>query len=213
MNPRLTRLEHNQRNRRLVLDAARRVFLARGYHAASLDQIADEAGFSKGVVYSQFDSKADMFLALLEERIDERAAENASMVEGLSRADGIAALTANAARRERAESDWWLLLIEFRVHAARDSELNRRYAALHARTLDGIARLIERLYERAGEPPPLPSRDLAQLVLTVSVGARLEHAADPGGTAQTIAFEFLVRLTEPPTISHDDGAHLTRRLA
>ncbi len=40
---RLSRAEQNERNRALVLDAARRVFLARGYHAATLDEIADEA--------------------------------------------------------------------------------------------------------------------------------------------------------------------------
>ena len=47
---RLTRAEQNERNRALVLEAARRVFLARGYHAATVEEIADEAGFSRGVV-------------------------------------------------------------------------------------------------------------------------------------------------------------------
>ena len=70
MSPRLSRAEQNDRNRALLLAAARRVFLERGYYAATLDQIADEAGFSKGAVYSRFASKADMFLALLEDRID-----------------------------------------------------------------------------------------------------------------------------------------------
>ena len=80
---RLSRTEQVGRNRALVLDAARRVFLARGYHAATLEQIAEEAGFSKGVVYSQFDSKADLFLALLEARISERAVENARLAESM----------------------------------------------------------------------------------------------------------------------------------
>ena len=52
------------------------MFLARGYVNATVDAIAEEAGFSKGVVYSQFESKADMFLALLEARITERLARN-----------------------------------------------------------------------------------------------------------------------------------------
>src|SRR5580692_1781416 len=78
MSTRLSRAEQNDRNRALLFAAARRVFLARGYHAATLEQIADEAGFSKGVVYSRFASQADMFLALLEDRITERAAQNAA---------------------------------------------------------------------------------------------------------------------------------------
>ncbi len=80
---RLSRAEQAGRNRALVLDAARQVFLARGYHGATLEQIAKEAGFPKGVVYSQFDSKADLFLALLEARIEERAAEHTRLAESL----------------------------------------------------------------------------------------------------------------------------------
>ena len=104
---RLTRAEQTERNRALVLDAARRVFLARGYHGATLEQIADEAGFSKGVVYSQFDSKADLFLALLQARIEERAAENARLAESLAGNGGLPALVEHLARGDQATPGWW----------------------------------------------------------------------------------------------------------
>ncbi len=84
MSSRLSRAEQNDRSRALLPAAARRVFLANGYDAATLEQIADEAGFSKGVVYSRFASKADMFLALLEDRIAERAARNAALPRQLA---------------------------------------------------------------------------------------------------------------------------------
>ena len=83
MRIRLSRSEQVDRNRERVLAAARRVFLARGYAGASLDAIAEEAGFSKGVVYSQFDGKGDLFLALLERRIQERAEQNERLLRGL----------------------------------------------------------------------------------------------------------------------------------
>ena len=178
---RLSRAEQNERNRVLVLDAARRVFLNRGYHAATLDEIADEAGFSRGVVQSRFGNKADLFLALLEERIAERAAQNARLAEGLSGAEGMRVLREHAARRNRAELDWGLLLIEFRVHAARDPDLSRRYAALHACTRQALAGVITDVYRRAGQPPPFPPEEMAQLILTVEAGIRLEQAADPAG--------------------------------
>ena len=100
--------EQSERNRGLVLAAARRVFLARGYHGATLEQIADEAGFSKGVVYSQFESKADLFLGLLEARISERAAENVRLAESLPDGDlppallGYASKLAELAREQLA---------------------------------------------------------------------------------------------------------------
>jgi len=106
MPPRLTRAEQTERNRVLLLAAARRVFLERGYHGASLDQIAEEAGFSTGVVYSQFEGKADLFLTLLEARIEQRAAGNARVVEGLAGDEGIDRLLEHAASVDRAEPEW-----------------------------------------------------------------------------------------------------------
>src|ERR1700733_2447476 len=134
MSSRLTRVEQSRRNRELVLAAARRMFLARGYHGASLEQIADAAGFSKGVVYSQFESKADLFLALLEQRINERKGDNARFVEGLvirdgfTLDDGLAALAEHVTERDRADAERGLLVVELRAHAARSPDLNRRYA-------------------------------------------------------------------------------------
>jgi AcrR family transcriptional regulator len=208
---RLNRAEQNERNRALVLEAARRVFLARGYHAASLDEIADEAGFSRGVVQSRFGNKADLFLALLEERIAERAAQNARLAGGLGGAEGMRVLREHAARRNRAELDWGLLLIEFRVHAARDPDLARRYAALHARTRQGLARVITDVYRRAGQAPPFPPQEMAQMILTVEAGVRLEQAADPQGLEPPAAFERLRTFIESPLPSGDGARKAGRR--
>jgi AcrR family transcriptional regulator len=207
---RLSRAEQNERNRALVLEAARRVFLARGYHAATLDEIADEAGFSRGVVQSRFGNKADLFLALLEERIAEREAQNARLAEGLAGAEGMRVLREHAVRRNQAELDWGLLLTEFRVHAARDPELSLRYAALHARTRQGLAGAITDLYRRAGQPPPFPPQEMAQMILTVEAGVRLEEAADPQGLESPAAFERLRDYIESPLPS-GDGARKAGR--
>jgi len=196
MSPRLTRAEQSGRNRALLLAAARKVFLKRGYHGASVEQIADEAGFSTGVVYSQFGGKAELFLALLEARIAERAAGNSRAVEGLAGDQGIARLLEHAASTDRAEPEWGLLVIEFRVHAARDPELGRRYADAHQRTLAGMEQAVTDLYQRAGEPPPLPPADLARLLVAVGAGARLEQAAAPGSSPMTQLAGLLARLIQ-----------------
>ena len=122
---RLTRAEQVNRNRALVLEAARQVFLERGYAGATLEVIAETAGFSKGVMYSQFASKADLMLALLEARITERAEENARVAATAAGMEGFRALMAASARRSGA-GDWPRLLIEFRVVAARDPAVNDR---------------------------------------------------------------------------------------
>jgi AcrR family transcriptional regulator len=179
MSPRLSRAEQNDRNRALLFAAARRVFLTRGYHAATLEQIADEAGFSKGVVYSRFASKADLFLALLADRIAERAAQNAALAGELAGSGDFAALLDLAQRAEQTAPGWRLLVTEFRIHAARDAGLNRRYAALHARTVEGIAAALVLISERGAEGLPAPPRQLAELILAIETGLALELQADP----------------------------------
>ena len=179
MRTHLTRGEQVARNRELVLAAARRVFLACGYASATLDAIAEEAGFSKGVVYSQFESKADLFLALLQERIDERAEQNEQLAARLDGRELALAVPELALDLRRAEPQWTQLVLEFRLHAARVPELSQRYAELHKRTVERLASVFARLHERAGTTPRHAPEVVAQLALAINVGAFMEQLSDP----------------------------------
>lgn len=208
MSPRLSRAQQNDRNRALLLSAALRVFLTRGYHAATLEQIADEAGFSKGAVYSRFESKADMFLALLTDRIAARAAQNASAVAELASSGSVASLVELAWQAERATPGWRLLVTEFRVLAARDPALNRRYATAHATTVDGIASVLSAMVERDGISLAVPARRLAELLLAIETGIALEQLAGPDAIDISQAGVVLCQLAEllasaPATVSHE----------
>jgi AcrR family transcriptional regulator len=195
---RLTRAEQVERNRDLVLDAARRVFLQRGYAGATVDTIALEAGFSKGVVYSQFAGKPDLFLALLERRIEERAAENAREAEGKAGLDGLRQLLLINARHAKDEdSAWPRLLIEFRVVASRDPELNRRYARLHTRTLEQFGETIRDVLARGGLAPEHPPRVLAELIFALDNGYVLEQAAGTSRLDVDILVDLVARLVRP----------------
>jgi AcrR family transcriptional regulator len=174
-----TRIAQVAHNRAVVLAAAREVFLANGYAGATLDAIADRAGFTKGVVYSQFEGKADLFLALLDARIEERARENARMVAEAGDQGGFRALFGHFERTSQADSDWARLLIEFRLVAARDAELNRRYAEAHARTVKYLTELVDGICEREGLRPPVAPATIAEFILALGSGLTLERAADP----------------------------------
>lgn len=208
----LSREQQVERNRRLVLEAARRVFLARGYASATVDVIAEEAGFSKGVVYSQFESKADMFLALLEARITERAVQNERLAEQLDGQQLAAAVPELSVSLRRAEPEWMQLVLEFRLHAARVPELNRRYAQLHEYTIDRLASVYARLHQRAGTTPRYPVRVLAQLSLAMSRGVFLEELADPGADlpAPEVISELVLQ-TAPPAAGERPSGRRTRR--
>ena len=68
--PRSARLPRHERRRQL-LDAALEVFVSQGYHAAAMDEIAERAGVSKPVLYQHFPSKLELYLALLDQSVDE----------------------------------------------------------------------------------------------------------------------------------------------
>jgi AcrR family transcriptional regulator len=179
---RRTREEQREDTRRRLLDAARRVFLQRGFHGASLDLVAEEAGFTKGAVYSRFASKADLFLTLLDERIATRIAEmEAAAAHTGDPGDLGAAIGRQWDTKLGQDERWSLALIEFRVHAARDAVLNERYAAAHARLLHAIAAIIEREWREAGRTPPMPAMDIARAAVAMGTGAVLERAADAAG--------------------------------
>ena len=71
------------------------------------------------------------------------------------------------------------MVLEFRLVAARDETLQQRYAAAHRRTIDGVARSIENLFERLGSTPARPPSQLAALLLALDVGGFLEELVDP----------------------------------
>ena len=194
---RLTRVQQVERNRGLLLDAARETFLERGYTGATIDAIADRAGFSKGVVYSQFAGKPDLFLALLEQRIAERAAENDRIVAQHTGLDGLRALIRANVRHAREGAGWARLLIEFRVVAARDPGVNARYAQLHARSLDRFSRAAEAALRGDGTVTVFPPRSFAQLIFALNSGAVLEQAVDDTALPLELLEGLLARLVAP----------------
>lgn len=214
MSRRLTRPEQSEATRRRVLDAARTVFTSRGFHAATLDAVAEEAGFTKGAVYSRFDSKGDLFLAMLEERIDSRIAE---MRAAAAAVRGPVDLAATLSRQwdERLERDeqWSLLSLEFRLHAARNPALNRRYAALHAKLRQAIAALIEAERREAGTKLSISAEDVARSALALGTGLVLERCAEGAGFPRhltEIASRAMVNGFEP-SARNDVAAKPSRR--
>ena len=191
------RVDQVERNRGLVLMAARRVFLREGYSGATVDGIAEDAGFSKGVVYSQFAGKADLFLALLALRITERAEENTRLVGEHRGLAALHALLETHARHSEQGSEWARLLIEFRVVVSRDPALGARYAALHERTVSQLAETLASALSRDGLTLALPPRTMAHLVLALDSGAVLERVAEPSALPTEVLEGLLGRLVIP----------------
>jgi AcrR family transcriptional regulator len=177
---RLTREQSKAQTRERLLNAARRVFASRGYHGASVEEIAAEAGFSTGALYSNFDGKEALFLALLDREIDDHARE---IEEAVRERATIAERARGGAERWMAmierEPELQLLFMEFWAYAARDPKVRRQVAASFARARGVLTGLIAdgaRDFELELE---LPAEQLAIAIDALAEGIARQKMADP----------------------------------
>jgi AcrR family transcriptional regulator len=195
--PRRSRRETQAENDARLLAAGRTVFLQRGFHGASLDLVSREAGLTKGAVYARFEGKADLFLALLARHVEERLEEMRRAARGASApADAARRIARQWMKRSAAQEDWALLLVEFRVHAARDAALLARYRDVHAVLSRGVATLLRDFYAARDLEPPLQVESMARLALAVGNGLALERWAERAGDHAALAERVLVALAE-----------------
>lgn len=139
---RKTRLEQREETRRRVLDAAERVFVKRGFEAASVEEIAEIAGFTRGAVYSNFRDKDDLYVTVLETRMQSKVAEIEAAVRGAR--DWPARIAAMRAKflDGACHDDTPVLYAELQLAAGRHPELRRKLRALFDRHVETFARLV-----------------------------------------------------------------------
>jgi AcrR family transcriptional regulator len=177
---RLRRDEQQRQVRAQLLDAAERVFARHGYQGASIDAIAAEAGYSHGAIYSNFNGKEDLFLVLVEERIDARLAR---VYEAADAALSHGATPLEAARRFVAmlqhEQQAYLLLVDFWNQAVREPKAAARFADRHARLRALIGRIVEGVARDTGAELTLPREQVATALIALVNGLTIERLADP----------------------------------
>jgi AcrR family transcriptional regulator len=177
---RRTRSDNKARTRADLIAAARHVFLSRGFHPATLDEIAEHAGYTKGAVYSNFTGKDDLFLALLAEHYARRAEAYETLLlappdlEETYRA--VARFMLDAYKDEPA---WWRLVSDFSSHACRQPALRERLNAAREVYLDAMADTVDALGRRHGITFALPAREVARGVGALMRGMTVEWSIDP----------------------------------
>jgi len=194
---RLTREQRRQQTRARLLDAAGQVFARRGFHGATVDEVADAAGYTKGAVYSNFATKDELFLALL----DQRLAAQLEQVEALDAIESAgelgAALRAQTEQEFDAARDFGVLQVEFWLYAMRNpaaqAELAKRYRQLR----DRLAALIAGRWTRRQATPPMPPEHLAALAIATDSGLFLQFSAEPGALPWALRADAMLQLLDP----------------
>lgn len=175
--PRLTREESRALTRTKLLEAARVVIARAGYEGASIDRIAEEAGFSKGAFYSNFGSKEEIALELLETH----SAKDVADIEGLLGESRdplhmIEVISTWSLERSR-DPSWGLLALELFRRARREKTFGKRHLNLFRAQWRGMGEILMALF-----PPgtaPADAETLGGLVMELTYGAASAFKAGP----------------------------------
>jgi AcrR family transcriptional regulator len=173
-----TRAERKAQTREQLIGAAERLFKRDGFHATSVDAVADAAGYTKGAVYSNFASKEELFFAVYERRLDARVAQLDRLAADAPSAHAALRAAVDSAGK-RSEDGWMAVFFEFWAHVLRHPEHRERFAALHRRGLAPFVRAIEALAREHDTEPPLPPELLATAHLALGNGLQLERLTRP----------------------------------
>lgn len=167
--------------RRALLDAAARLFARQGIEGASLDDVAADAGFTKGAVYSNFGSKEGLVAALVEDRT---SAYLDLGLEAVDELDGSMAVRAQvlgdrltAASDE--QRDWHLLFFELWQRAVRSDDADGAFRDRRESLRAAVAEAMEEHAARAGATLPMPATDLAIVLMALSNGLAMERMVAP----------------------------------
>jgi len=180
MTRRRTHAERKVQTRSDLVKSARQVFLERGFHGASLDEIAEAAGYSKGAVYSNFNSKDELFLAVFDAHLVQRTRALTDIVFSQARLeDAYHAIALSMSAADVQEPRWTPLLLEFWTYASRHEALRVIVSQRRERFLDVIAGLIEELGRRHGVDFALPTKEIARGSAALARGMALERLLNP----------------------------------
>jgi AcrR family transcriptional regulator len=199
----LTPERRRQQTRDALVSAATRVFAERGFHGASLDDVAAVAGFTKGAVYSNFSGKDELFLAVLESRYEDNFAKlQAALAAAEDRPDEVSDWV-DYVRRQYTEDEelWSALHQEFTAYALRHPEARERLAALQRADVEGTARVIAAERQLRGLAMPEPPEHQAAIVVALFRGLFEMRVIDHDAVDESLlesVLSFVTRAMTPP---------------
>jgi AcrR family transcriptional regulator len=183
---RLTREQSRDQTRQRLLDAAQAIFMKKGFLAASVEDIAAAAGYTRGAFYSNFGSKPELFLELLKRDHDSIMGRLHSIFEGeTSRADMEARVLEYYSQCYR-DNKCFLLWMEAKLHASRDAKFRVRFNAFLRELRQTTTDYISAFSDRVGTPLPMPAEQLAMGLMALCDGVQFFYTADP----QAVSSEF-----------------------
>jgi len=215
---RRSREQQKAETRARLIGYAHRVFLRYGFHAATLEQIALEAGVTKGAVYSNFDSKAQLFLAVSGTRMEERVQGYRRVRSTVTRLESLVREFVRIMIRHDPDGRWASVVAEAWAVAASDEQFRLALIEQSARGNMVIIDAVRNLAERGGVEFRLPMERMNTLCTALLRGMLLQRLLDPAAVTAELIEETLIAVIHSMARSRarsgrkdDDGEHLAHR--
>jgi AcrR family transcriptional regulator len=177
---RLTREESKAATREKLLAAASKAFARYGFAAISVDEIAESAGFSRGAFYSNFKSKDQLFLTVVEREIRAWSLEVRDIVSASSSAEEtLFGLRKFYGAVKEGDKDAHLLIAEARLYAARNGQFKSKLSALFREVHEELKSVLERFQTQAAIKNGIAADQLVLIAIALSHGLMMHHLMDP----------------------------------
>jgi AcrR family transcriptional regulator len=173
---RLTRAESRERTRALIVDAATDLFLRDGFQVTSLEQIGEEAGFTRGAVYSNFPSKTAMGIAVIDELYQHEADRLEATLDATENLDDWFDALAAWADSTIGEPQWTRFEIELAAFSAHEDVYRAATAARYAGMRERWAALFA---ARFADALPLNPDALGTIIIALGLGTGAQRSVDP----------------------------------
>jgi len=168
---RLTRKESRAQTRTKLIAVGRAHFLRNGLGGAVAEKIAEDAGYSRGALYSNFDSKEELFLAVIDEqKMHHHEAFEAILRDTMSTPSTRLRRFRDAFTEVITDRDWIILYSEFEAEALRNRRIRASFLKLHRRAISDGVRLVGELAQSPGITLRLKPRDFILAMLNFSLG-------------------------------------------
>lgn len=182
----MTRTESQARTRADLLATARDMFLADGYAKTSLERVAEEAGYSKGAVYSNFRTKSALCLEVLALIHETKFTEVTALLDGDDTLEARLERFQGWAERTLGDVGWTMLEFEFAIVARDDPALQAELVSSLGLMRGTVAGQLQMLADSMDLKLPLPAEDAATAVLSLGLGLGIQRAVDPALPARLI---------------------------
>lgn len=195
MSPRLTRAQAQAQTRERLLQAAAQVFALRGFAGATLENIAEQAEFSRGAVYAHFANKEELFLALIDLCLAEQEqALRAIFQQDVPFRDQIMEASRWSPHLLEHPRDWLILTTEFWLHALRHPHVQEKLAIRYQQQRQTIAALVVQTSEQQARTLLAPAEQLAEAIVALLNGLAMRALIVPEQLPETLPATMLAVL-------------------